>query len=91
MHHDPHNIGWLHEWWHNMLDNPQVALAIIGGLAGWMMWWMRSVFVTQRTMNEINDKNTADHEEIKGSIHTISKDVSWIKGFMERHHGDNDN
>lgn len=84
---DSEDISWLHHWFHEVIDNPQIALLIMGAMIGWIIYWLRTMFVTHKVMQQIDEKNEEAHERIASDLHEVKETVSWMKGFMEKHHG----
>ena len=96
---DPHHeISWLHTGFHLMLDKWQITLAVMGGLIGWIMWWLHSVFATKetliacrkdvaKTMDKFKDSEVEAHDEIKADVQEIKADVQFIKGFLKERNG----
>jgi hypothetical protein len=85
-----HELSKLHLMAHWLLDTWQAAVMLAGIFFSWSIWYLRNMFVTQKVMKEFIDKNRAEHVEIKDDVHSIKEDVSWMKGFLERNYGDND-
>ena len=79
-------ISWLHEWWHTLLDTPQAALFIMTVLFAWGLWWMKMMFVTQKQLQAILDKNTKEHGVIDDQLNKVEKNVAWMRGRMELNH-----
>ena len=85
-----HDISRLQTMFHWLLDTWEAAVLLTGIFFSWSIWWLRNVFVTNRRMQEYVELNTKQHQKLERDVHSIRENVSWLKGFLEQHYGDDD-
>ena len=87
---DPHydsHISWLHNTFHFLLDKWQAFMFLVSLIVGGSLWYLHQTFASKKSLTRVEKENEDAHKGLKESTNKISADVSWIKGFMERHNG----
>ena len=86
---DPHlnDLTKLHQMWHWLLDTWQAAVVFVSIMITSIMFVLRSMFVTRKSLEAYNETNRKDHQKINDNVQTIKSDVQYIKGFIEKQNG----
>ena len=85
---DPHydeHISWLHNTVHFLMDKWQAFMFLMSLLVGGSLWYLHQTFASKKSLKTVEKENEDAHSELKSSTNKIHADVSWIKGFLERH------